>query len=441
MKRLSSLFVVLALIGCAASSLPSGYRALPSLASKGKGDNPTVFTVSGNNILLNGNAFYIKGVDYAPTQICQGPGGASSYPLSDGNSAIWSADLNHLRKLGANAIKVYNVATTATGAPVKIGKFLKAAYNGGKKPIYTILSIWIPAGVIDNGAHPNAVTAIASQYYQLAKTYGTNPDVMGISIGGEWNQHPDIGNKATWKKGVNPIIQQAWDGLIAAGVGNQKLLTTTLQNDLGGAYAATTMGEGEKYHFPPTPKPTGSPYYGATAEFAWGFDIYSGLATTLQYVKTNNPTRPFIVAEWGEPAGYHPAPSSSPYDVTEWPSATVSTLTNYLTSQAQTIYNSSTVRHQHSGVDSGGFYFEWSDEYWKAYATPTTQQLCTHSGGGLSVNPNPVAGFPSGFDDEAWFGLNAIATPSPGSSAPADPMSPRPDFYALQAQFAASTPR
>jgi len=452
LKKPVALFVAVAIAGCAAAngttpSLSGGSSTGggPAFRAHGKGaKNPTVFTVVRNRILLNGKTFFIKGVDYAPTQICAASGSASSYPLSDTNAAIWGPDLAAMQKLGVNVVKVYNVGTTSSGAPVAMGKFLAAAY---KRHIYTILSIWIPPGIIDNGQHPNGVKAIASQYYQLANTYGANPDVMGISIGGEWNQHPPVSNAPTWTQGVNPIIQQAWGGLINAGVGNAKILTTTLENDLTGTYAQTTMGEGEANGFPPTPKPTGKPFYGATAEFAWGFDIYSGLTPTLAYVKAHNPKRPLIVAEWGEPAGYHPNPRGSPTIVQEWPSATVSTLTNYITAHAQTIYNNSTVLHPNSGVDSGSFYFEWSDEYWKAYGanpSPSPAPYCAHIGGLNGINPNPSSGFPSGFDDESWFGLNAVATPSPAPTSSANPtpsagvdiMLQRPNFTTLKAAWA-----
>jgi Glucanosyltransferase len=442
MRRLGAFFLTLAFVGCTAASgtgnfSPSAPQSARSQSRVGTGT--TAFTVQGHTILLNGKPFFIKGVDYAPTQICAASGSPSSYPLSDSNEPIWSQDLAAMKTLGVNVVKVYNVGTM-NNQPVPMGKFLAAAYADG---IYTIPSIWIPPGVIDYGAHKNGVAAIASQYYNLANTYGANKDVMGISIGGEWNQHPAIESASTWTNGVNPIIQQAWSGLIHAGVGNTKILTTTLENDLGGSYKKTTMGAGEANGFPPTPKPTGAPYNGATAEFAWGFDIYSGLANTLAYVKTKNPSRPLIVAEWGEPVGFHPNPNSSPTVVEEWPSATVSTLTNYVTEHAQTIYNDSTTAHPNSGVDSGGFYFEWSDEYWKAYNNPTAAQLCVHAGGLNGINPNPVPGFPSGFDDEAWFGLNMPSTPPPpppSASPGPDFMSPRPNFNALKMTWSAETP-
>jgi hypothetical protein len=409
----------------------------------------TYFETCGRNILIskNGSApavFYIKGVDYSPTQI----GSTYITPLDDANQAVWSQDLKQMRKLGVNVVKVYNVHMIKNGpanwsvAPMKM--WLKAAYNGGNDPIYTILSIGFPAGLIDNPPNAGAVKSLRHQYYVMATTLGANPDVMGISIGDEWNQHPAIRSAGTWTKGVNPIIQAAWQGLIAAGVGNVRILTSTLVDDLSDN-STSTMSEGEIYGFPPSPKPTGPPFNGATAAFAWGFDVYRGNNPAFfglwSQVKAQT-KHPFIVAEWGEPVADHPHPSSSPTEVQEYSSPVPTAITDYIDDGATSLYQHSTIGGS-SNVASGGFVFEWSDEYWKAYNGPTPAQACNHIGGNLGTNPNPSPGFPSGFDDEAWFGLNAIALPSSSSScppsgssaAPADQMIPRANFTHLEADW------
>ena len=81
------------------------------------------------------------------------------------------------------------------------------------------------------------------------------------------------------------------------------------------------------------------------------------------------------------------------------------TLVNYVSGLATELYTNSTEK---GGIGSGGFYFEWNDEWWKANSPGV------HLGGPLSgarLAANAV--FPGCINDEAWYGLNAIAAGTP----------------------------
>jgi hypothetical protein len=91
----------------------------------------TAFTVSGRNIELDGQPFFIKGVDYGNTQI---DAYADSNPLDNANEPIWGPDLDAMRAAGVNAVKVYNV-TLDSFKPYEpiIGAFNKLKpYQSGK---------------------------------------------------------------------------------------------------------------------------------------------------------------------------------------------------------------------------------------------------------------------------------------------------------------------
>jgi hypothetical protein len=448
MKRSGLLFLVVALVSCAAGGAggggfsPSGGQGGSQArhAPLGKGAAATTaFTTDGRKIMLsvNGGApsvFYIKGVDYSPTQIC------STYlaPLDDTNSAIWMQDLPQLRKLGANAIKVYNMDLTRPSPGVwnvtSIKKWLKAAYNNGVNPVYTIVSIPIPPNIPDQ-RNKYAVISLSHQYYTLAKTLGTDPDLMGISMGGEWNQSPYSQQADTWNKAMNPIINAAYQGLVA--VGAQKIITTTLVDDVG-AGALSTMAQGEKYGFP-----TGGTYGDKGLQFVWGYDEYPGDtpgAWSIRWAAVQKYTKhPFIASEWGSPTGYHPHPNSNPNLIEEWPSPDpsasptpppLSLLTNYIDYTTAAIYRHATINPSADSpvVASGGFVFEWSDEWYKG----DPQTGCKHLAG-PPLPPHPNSAFPGGFDDEGWFGLNSVATSaSPGPNA----MTQRPNFAHLKADWA-----
>ena len=420
-RSILALIAALMLANCAGNGATPSVRPdaqlFPAIAPQAAAT--TAFTVSGRQILLSTNggpakAFTVKGVNYAPTQICSGSGSASSLSLSDTNQPIWSQDLPKMRQFGVNAVKIYGMAIGPDNKPYPIGKWLTAAYNNNQNPVYTILSIWLPPDVVGNAANPAAIKTLATQYYWIARTYGANPDVMGISIGGEWNYPQYVTNAATWTNGVNPIIAQAQQGLVDAGVGNKKILTTTLINDLNpDAAANSSIVQGQKNGFP-------------RGAFVWGIDVYSGFTNVVSFVKKYT-QRPMIFSEWGEPMAYHPQPKANPTLVREYPKPLPQPVLGWVRTNGTLIYKNS---FGATRMNSGSFYFEWSDEYWKAYMNPTPQQLCTHSGGNNGTNPQPSTIFPSGFNDEGWYGLNSIAKNTPASKP--NVMTARPTFNILK---------
>jgi hypothetical protein len=79
------------------------------------------------------------------------------------------------------------------------------------------------------------------------------------------------------------------------------------------------------------------------------------------------------------------------------------------------------------GVVSGGFYFEWRDEWWKADAN-NPEFRSKHVG-----DPAFTAHFPGCAYDHAWFGLNGI---SKSDQKFIDKLHPRPTLDAIKAQWA-----
>jgi hypothetical protein len=71
-------------------------------------------------------------------------------------------------------------------------------------------------------------------------------------------------------------------------------------------------------------------------------------------------------------------------------------LVKYVTTNQQEVFANSTLQ---GGVDSGGFYFEFNDEWWKSGWSHK------HIGGFIGNLITVNAEFAGCYDDEAWFGL------------------------------------
>lgn len=411
----------------------------------------TAFATSGREILLNGQPFFIKGVDYGNTQI---DAYADPNPLDDENERVWSADLDAMRAAGANAVKVYNV-NLDTFKPYldilgdshrlrpyengKIDKFLKKAWNGGDRPIYVVLSIFF-GGVDVN--QPKFRDALKAVYGLMATQYANDPAVMGIGIGSEINSDALI-VQPTWWRNLNEIgtaIDKAYKE-----VGAEKITTTTMVDD-----GLRTVKAGEKNGFKVD---------------TWGIDVYRGRTMAGIFSEIKNATeRPEIMAEYGASAGYY-SQSTARYDPTKgncdpdsYPPDTkkapyyglppprpwehvkelpgkgnprMDFLVSLVSQNATEIYDH---RSSAGGVTSGGFYFEWNDEWWKS-GWPF-KQIGGFEGNVIIANGN----FPGCYDDQAWFGLYSDTKNGTGDKpfpnrAP-DTRVPRPTVDAIKGVWA-----
>jgi hypothetical protein len=237
------------------------------------------------------------------------------------------------------------------------------------------------------------VNDLSGQYRKLAQVNGVYPGVIGMSISAEVNDEK-VRDNPSWWNGMSRIARAAKEGFKLSGH-PEKFITTTMVDD-----GFKTEKEGEKYNFPVD---------------VWGVNFYRGETFGVafsDYKKVSS--KPLIVAEWGTPASYHP--NGNPDKAEEFPAGKVHQLTSYVGGLAKEIGDNSI---QKGGVAMGGFYFEYSDEWWKA--GDNCIQL---------PNPNaPNAKFPGGYDDEAWFGLNSIADGKPNV------LTQRPTFDKLKGVF------
>lgn len=396
-----------------------------------RANTTTKFTVGLRNILLAGKPFFIKGVDYGTTQIDslydQAP---VANPLDNAYKGIWQKDLQLMRADGVNAVKVYNVTLASfKGIPNheilgpqqpfpketgKINEFLDAAWNDGDHPIYVVLSLQFGG---DDALKPDYVKALAAAFKIVASEYGSHPALMGISIGNEINSRSFIIQPGWWKA-LNELNASIKAGFKEAD-GAKKLTTTTMIDGvekIDGQEYLETVYYGEKYGFKVD---------------AWGIDVYRGpsLGSVWGQIKRST-AKPTIIAEYGSTAAYYPASTAKHgpnYSCINYPPHTdkppyyglptprpwegavqlkpgantnpgMQNLVDYVTTNQKEVYANST---QQGGVDSGGFYFEFNDEWWKSGWSHK------HIGGFIGNKITANAEFAGCYDDEAWFGLYA----------------------------------
>ena len=385
--------------------------------------------------------FFVKGMAYSPTPIGNGVSDPPSCddPLRNDNKAIWSRDLPLLRAMGVNAIRVFNVSPPPWDKDLgTIDEFLDAAWNNGKDPIFVIMTISFPGTALENR---DAARDIAGQYQRLAAKYALNPAVMGVSIGNEITG----GNPPTlkpWWDNFNLVVQGAKAGFASKGV--RKIVTSAdfdglTTFEVNGRKQIRQIYYGEKY--------------GAQVD-VWGDNIYRGRWYTdlLEQIQDTT-TKPVLLTEYGATAAYHPAwantyeypgreskkngdcvpvQRSGPLnrDVDELPQGdehnpNMAGLVDYATNMAQLTFDA----YQNSGYLAGGFYFEWTDEWWKADANNPAFRS-KHVG-----DEKFVGWFPGCGNDAAWYGLNSIS-----QGGELNELTPRPTLEGLKNTWQGESP-
>jgi hypothetical protein len=408
MRKIAAFLALLALVSCRGAG-PGGNQ-LPATGSDFARDAVapravnTTFKASGRSILLNGKAFLVKGVAYSPTPIGTTVGDAPLLddPLRNANKPIWSRDLPKLVAMGVNAIHVYNVVPPGFDQQTgPITQFLVAAWGNGKTPVYVLMSVFFDSNDLLDAAK---VKVLAQKYYALDKAYAKYPAVMGVTISNEISGDvPPLNiTKPEWWKNFNVVANSARKGFADGGAPNKLVTTSEIDHDL------LPVQLGEKYK---------------AAIDVWGVNVYRGRGFTSLFAQIRADTKkPVMLTEYGSSAARHtkltntyswvntptgtgvcnpttPAGVQQTNDVIQLPATgnpNMAGLVDLASNTTKTLYTG----YKADKVVSGGFYFEWNDEWWKGNAaTPAV-----HSG-----NIGFRDYYPTCNEDQGWFGLNAVS--------------------------------
>ncbi len=399
----------------------------------------TVWTVSGRRILLNGEVFFAKGVNYSPTPV----GGSANWsPFGDWFTSTWheiyERDLPKLRQMGANSIRVHcwyaleptqdnyrrvGVADFENETANDHTHFLDRAWNDGINPIYVLVTLPLEkARIFYYGSDEAKIddSADVFKFYEwtirwAAKKYGKHPAVMGFSIGNECNDEPErLANPLFWER-MNKLARAA------KAEAPDKLVTSVWfphPREHFLIYPQLLLDENFDV--------TGINLYDIYLKSSEFWDLYRAICLK------NGEAGPVLVTEFGasacehRPDGRMVATPRSHARQAQW-----------IERKWKEILSQSVLENPSEGIVSGGYVFSWSDEWWK-----------THDSHGSAAVQDPgdisQPSLPDGWQDEECFGINAIRphpgrparfvwNPEKGSPYPPDILTPRDAYHMLQA--------
>ena len=365
--------------------------------------------------------------------------------------------------------------------------FLDLCWNNGRDPIYVLIGI----GIDKSYAFPMTNPATNPSWYDtqqfmlktaqwLAQKYGNHPAVMGFVIGNETNAADTTPYLEYWQY-LNTMHQTVKQ------YARHKLTLSAFQDDEGIYTKQLTQHSTKKniYVAPDGNLTTinGGGYRQATpvdayALDAWGFNPYSDpsapgnvIPNFKDYVidgkyatPVNPKPKPLLLTEWGAPASRH---TSTPVSFPDPPNSSIvedapsdnATPASYHGAKgyqaAKVIQGIGEVINNHlttnGGILSGGYVFEYADEWWKNNPNNNAATLYSHDANSAENTWGTGDSQFKSYWDEEWFGLLSTApnphrVPNGAAGDPvvnqwgwlnggADVLTPRAGFYALQTLF------
>ncbi|MFH1335483.1 MAG: cysteine peptidase family C39 domain-containing protein, partial [Candidatus Zixiibacteriota bacterium] len=143
-------------------------------------------------LLVNGEPFLVKGVNYSPTPIGIDP--ETTYPYGDYFTSKYSSlhdrDLPLLRQMGANTIRIINGMNGSDHTD-----FLDKAYHKGNQPIYVIIAFSLDPAIYPDISSSDARQKIKADFRAMVSGYKNHPAVLMWSIGNELNSPKMYGDK------------------------------------------------------------------------------------------------------------------------------------------------------------------------------------------------------------------------------------------------------
>lgn len=355
---------------------------------------PSVVTVSGRKILVNGQPFTIQGVNYSPIPVgyTGGAPGGGCLAYSWWNSReSYIADFPLIKRMGANTIRTYNIMNNVADS-AQVLAALDAAQAQG---LYVIMAYYPPHFV--DASDPSFASTIRTNFIAAVQAYKDHPAVLMWALGNEQNL-----DNGAW---------QGWYPLVNEVAGRAKAIdpnhpVTTVE----GEYADGT----KTYNIGRVTRMADDPNMGNLD--LWGFTAYrgktfQGLFETL----VSSTSKPLLVAEFGKDA-YRDATRQEDQAMQ----------VSYIDPQWREI--AANLSASVAGKPLiGATVFEWTDEWWQDTGPGTS--CFTHDT--MVAFTHPEDPDDPNYNNE-WFGLAAISPIDPLTNPAGTNRSLRKSYYTLQ---------
>jgi hypothetical protein len=347
----------------------------------------STFSVSGRDILLNGQEFEVKGLCYQPTPIGESgsqPPFGDYYTFSTRNQALWDRDFPNFRKMGANVVRLYGWTPNADHSD-----FLAQAYNNGKDPVYILINRYIDPNT--DWEDENAIDALLFDWEAIATELAEDPAIMGFLIGNEVNTY--FNNSIGAVNGDSPLFWAAMEQLVAAvkAIAPDKLVSVAITDRLDQVNSFDSQIPSIDF---------------------WAMQVYRGNtfgSLTTGFAAAS--TKPLVITEFGYDA------LDGRIDA-EWPNNA-----KQPAEAMEALWNELRADDALDDVIAGACVFEYADEWWKDQAA-----------GNLSAQdygPRWPGPFEDGQGNEEWWGIFRII--DDGTNI--DILEPRAMFYRLAAMW------
>ncbi len=308
---------------------------------------PSKVEVIGRQLLVNGDPFVVKGVNYSPT------------PVGEYHTYDWSTEPDNylkdfalLKAMGCNTIRIYK-------PPTQVDAMTQAYLNG----IYVIMDYLIDpsADVTD----PATKDSIKNRFLDMVNTWKDHPAVLMWNLGNEMNAH--VSSLPYWYSLVNECAQDAHS------VDTNHPVTAACKDVGGGIEAQIDAFD------------SSLPYMDI-----WSVQVYRGGTFGELFTDyASRSSKPLLLTEFGCDA----------YNVTIG-SEDEDTQSTYIDSQWAEV-NSNLSSTSPSNVSIGGCVFEWSDEWWKHPGGPNSfHDTATDWTNSNYSDPNM---------NEEWWGIVSVA--------------------------------
>jgi len=320
---------------------------------------PTRVTTDGRQLLVNGQPFFMKGVCWNPIGI----GGI--HPAGLNWSGFVEQDSKLMQEAGINAVRTYEGLTDTA--------VLDKLYERG---IYVVNNIY--------GYFASPLEDIR----KVIEATKDHPAILMWSVGNEWNYNKLYSEFQPGKLTYLETRERLLQAIRFAKELDPNHLVSTIYGELP---FKANEGLGQ----------TGDSYTVMKEVDVWGINVYRGAEFEDQYGFTlfeswergtakAGVLKPMFIGEYGSDAwdARNHAPN---YSAQAWATKSL----------AQGILDNAYLT---GGTVSGGFLFEFADEWWKDQSTPGHSPW-VHDEGGVAPGGGP---YPDATFNEEWFGLLAI---------------------------------